>query len=252
MIVSDHPCGEALPRAVRDYYTPDDIMRAYAGRDFCGDGLHFYVNCNAHGVCHVMCTGACPKTASTFKAATYTFGNFRANEQPKAYTRAKAFAEKPADVGNIIFVGPPGTGKTHLAKAILDMAGGIGRDVAFITRTELHDIFAAAQPSCDDADRREDALLTLRRIREADVTVFDDFGGAGPQTPFFVEQFRTLLDTMSGNWVLTTNKGRRGMEMAYDDPRVISRLYAGNPEVTFAGNDQRQKKQPQFAAVSAD
>ena len=244
MKVSEYPCADPLPVAVRDVYTTDEVMRQYAGRYFCGDKLHWYVDCNSHGRCFVLCTGACPKHASGVAVAGYTFGNFREVEQPKAYAKALAFAEKPASVGNLIFAGKPGTGKTHLAKAINEFSLGMGRDVVFITRTELHDVFSAAQPSCDDVDRRDAALMTLRRIREADITVFDDFGGAGPQSAFFVEQFRTLLDTMAGNWVLTTNKSRHSMETTYDDPRVISRLYGTAHEVTFAGHDQRTKPRP--------
>lgn len=242
MHTSEHPCGPAAPPEVRGMYTPDDILRQYAGQHFCADGLHWRVECNSYGVCFVITTGACPLVATKAAPERFTFDTFREHEQRMAFAKAEKFARHPKSVGNMIFTGMPGLGKTHLAKAIVIDCRIRGRGTEFITRTELHDLFTKAQPSHDNSDERYDANDMLDRIRRADVVVFDDFGGVGTMSAFFVEQFRTLLDALKGNWILTTNKTKPGMAASYDDGRIISRLYGTAEEVAFEGRDQRTKK----------
>jgi len=244
MNTSEYPCGAPAPHEVRGMYTPDHILRQYAGQRFCADGLHWLVECNSHGRCFVLTTGACPLVASQMAPARYTFDTFRESEQPAAFATAEKFARHPKSVGNMIFEGRPGLGKTHLAKAIIADCRIRGRSTELVTRTELHDLFTKAQPSHDHAGERYEANDKLDRIRKADVVVFDDFGGVGTLSAFFVEQFRTLLDALRGTWILTTNKTKPGMAATYDDGRIISRLYQTAQLLAFDGHDQRTKPRP--------
>jgi len=252
MKASTDPCGAPAPYPVRGMYTPDDILRAYAGQTFCSDGLHLLVDCNSHGRCFIVTTGACPRaTNASLVVNPYTFATFREADQPAAYRQAQKFCRRPADVGNLIFTGNPGLGKTHLAKAVMAECRAMNRTCEFITRAELHDTFMQAQPAHDNPGERWTATERLGKIKSADVVVFDDFGGAGPQSAFFVEAFRELLDGLEGHFVLTTNKSQAGMVRTYDDQRVISRLYQTAQHVAFVGSDQRQPNK-QAAPVAAE
>jgi DNA replication protein DnaC len=130
--------------------------------------------------------------------AAKTFGNFTDRHEEvlppeetrsleKAIKAAYAFAEKPR--GWIIFTGPYGCGKTHLAAAIANYRAGLGDPPLFVMTPDLLDHLRAAfsPQSGTSYDRRFD------EIRTASLLVLDDLG-AQSTTPWAREKLHQLFN----------------------------------------------------------
>lgn len=87
-----------------------------------------------------------------------------------AYEAARSFAENPE--GWIVFVGPPGSGKTHLAAAIGNFRAEMGGPPLFIVTPDLLDYLRAtfSPDSTVRYDRR------FEEIKTTPLLILDDFG----------------------------------------------------------------------------
>jgi DNA replication protein DnaC len=105
----------------------------------------------------------------------------------KALKTAQTFAKKPR--GWLVFTGPYGCGKTHLAAAIANYRAGLGDPPLFVMVPDLLDhLRAAFSPNSGTSyDRRFD------EVRTATLLVLDDMGSQSA-TPWAKEKLYQLLN----------------------------------------------------------
>lgn len=135
----------------------------------------------------------------------------------EAIRAAQEYADQP--VGWLVFTGPYGAGKTHLAAAIANARTQAGKPVIFVTYHDLNELFRAA-PSREAEERNTRLLLQIKTI---ELLVLDDVGGVGGAPAYYRDRFFQIFNHRFDahlSTVLTTSAEEKEL-----DPRLKSRIY---------------------------
>jgi DNA replication protein DnaC len=165
---------------------------------------------------------------------TMTFGNFdhlRLNLSPevrdnleRAYRLALDFAGKPE--GWLVFQGVTGSGKTHLAAAVVNFRHQAGKPAMFVVVPEFLDHLRSSFGP--EAKTTYDQLF--ERVKTTPLLVLDDFGEQSA-TPWAQEKLYQVLNYRYNAQlptVITTSHSLEELE-----PRISSRLADRKTSVAF-------------------
>jgi DNA replication protein DnaC len=132
-----------------------------------------------------------------------------------AYDTARKFAAEPA--GWLVFIGPTGSGKTHLTAAIANERIGHNAPVFFITAADLLDhLRAAFNP---ESETTYDRLFD--QVRNTPLLILDDLG-IQASTPWALEKLDQLLNHRYSHELPTVITSETSI--AQMDERLRSRL----------------------------
>jgi len=148
------------------------------------------------------------------------------------------------DRQNVIFMGKPGVGKTHLANAIGLSALHQGHEVMLVhANTLIDDLYRYK------ADGRYQAAL--RKYKRLDLLIFDELGFKRiPRNGLddFFDVIRSRYET--GSIIITTNRTFEDWGSLFEDPvmasAIIDRLVHHAQIIKIAGNSYRIKKRSEL------
>jgi DNA replication protein DnaC len=148
----------------------------------------------------------------------------------------------------VVFLGPPGVGKTHLAIALGVKAVEAGYSTLFLTVEELNARLARARVS----GKMETALAQLARPK---LLVLDELG----YLPFSREEASSLFRLLSrryerGSVIITSNKGFADWGEIFSDTvlatAILDRLLHHSTTVNIKGESFRLKEKKRAGMVS--
>lgn len=119
---------------------------------------------------------------------------------------------------NLVFLGPPGVGKTHLAIALGLQAVELGYSAAFITMDELMRLLKTEALSVRSKRR-------LKQIRNANLVIIDEVGFL----PISAQEANLFFQLVSGLYeqsslIVTSNKGFDEWPEFFGDPVITTAI----------------------------
>ena len=167
--------------------------------------------------------------------------NFRAENRQSLHARntilnyLQNLPSALADGRGITLWGKPGTGKTHLAVAILNGGQQYRKSVYFTTEDALFDQFKA---HWEEPEAEAKFLTMVQKVR---FLCIDDMGIRKP-TDYVTDKYEGIINARYNNRVptiITTNKDPKDLAEVYG--RQMSRLRE-NIEIRLTGEDQRGRR----------
>jgi len=180
----------------------------------------------------------------TIDAFDFTFNPSINAQQIRTFVTCR-FIEKNE---NIFFVGPTGTGKTHLSKAIGHAACRKYLSVGFFN---FHDLFL----SLNQSDLNGKLDKQLRAIIKYDLLIIDDFAFKKIDQKM-TELLYAIVDARYGNGsvILTANRSMSDWAGIFPDPvtanALMDRLCHNAHQIIIKGESYRRKLSPNNSAES--
>jgi DNA replication protein DnaC len=178
-------------------------------------------------------------TDTTIETFDFSFNPSVSGKQIRSLASCR-FIERSEGV---FFIGPTGTGKTHLAKALAHQACRLLFSVAFYSFHQLFAELAAA-----DLQNRLPALM--KRLLKIDLLVIDDFGFKTIDQAS-AERFYAIVDARfrSKSIILTSNRAMTDWPALFPDPimanAILDRLAHTSHQIVIKGQSYRKKLQVQ-------
>lgn len=181
----------------------------------------------------------------TFASFNGKRNDWASNYKTIAERLAKVYAEDPKIKFNTIFLGRAGTGKSHLAMAILN----------YVNKHSNQKCLFLSVPRLLQSNREwfQDATnniwsedFTIERVQEAGLVVIDDLGAesAAGNASSFVQSVIFSIYEANQRIITTTNLDKKGIKSTYDN-RLLSRISEGAAGHVFDFSrmpDEREKQ----------
>jgi DNA replication protein DnaC len=143
---------------------------------------------------------------------------------------------------NIFFIGPTGTGKTHLTKAICHHACRINLKVLYYRFYELFNILK-------EADLKNKLPQIMKQINKADILAIDDFAFKKIDQ-LSAEFLYAIIDSRyrQGSIIITSNRDMADWLGVFPDPvmanAIMDRLAHSAHQIVIKGESYRKKFNP--------
>lgn len=144
----------------------------------------------------------------------------------------------------VFFIGPTGTGKTHLAKALCHQACRNHFTVAFY---KFHHFFN----ELNQADFKDQLSKLMTHLIKVDLLAIDDFGFKKINQQS-AEYLYEIVDTRYSvkPIILTSNRAINDWPAIFPDPvianAILDRLAHSSYQIIIKGESYRKKSKPQF------
>ena len=181
-----------------------------------------------------------------------TLGQFDFAFQPSVderQVRELATLRFVSDASNVILLGPPGVGKTHLALGLAVEAIAGGHSVSFVTAHEL-------VTSLGQAAREGKLEMKLRRYLKPKVLVVDEVGYLPLDTVGATIFFQLVSARYErGSIILTSNKSYADWGQVFGEntiaTAILDRLLHHSTTVNIRGDSYRLKERRKAGLLSA-
>ena len=173
----------------------------------------------------------------------FDLSRYRGNEEEfrrmeQNFAAAKSYAENfPKNRGNLLLIGPTGTGKTHISTAIAKTVISQGFDVLY---DSIQNILSAFEHDRFRAGYGQDEA-TAKKYLDVTLLVIDDLGTEFTNA-FTVSVLYNLLNERENrglSTVISTNLSVKKLTEIYED-RIYSRMIGSQYQILqFVGKDYR-------------
>ena len=158
------------------------------------------------------------KTFETFDLRAHELPREEHENLKRAYTLAREYAENPADW--LVFTGPYGCGKTHLAAAIANYRVNLGYSALFVVVPDLLDHLRATfnPQSLVSYDQR------FEEVRNAPLLILDDLGTQSATTWAQEKLFQLFNHRYNARLPTVITMQQSVEEFEKTNPRLCSRI----------------------------